>query len=74
MRQGALTPVLSPVPRSRPCSASRPRNGGGDNTLRVKQLRHQDGERVLAIFDRWHQAAEPFSVEYRYLGRDGRVV
>ena len=46
----------------------------GDNSLWVKQLHPQDRERVLAIVDRWHQSAEPFSVEYRYLARDGRVV
>ncbi len=40
----------------------------------VSRLHPEDRERVLALVQRTHASAEPFSGEYRLLAADGRVV
>lgn len=45
-----------------------------DPTLWTRSIHRDDLERVLAEDDRTNDSGEPFSVEYRLLRRDGRVV
>ena len=45
-----------------------------DSDLFVRTLHPDDRERVLAAHGRTHKTHEPLSIEYRLLGRDGRVV
>ena len=46
----------------------------GDKGLFVRALHPDDRERVLAAHARTHETHEPLSIEYRLIGRDGRVV
>jgi diguanylate cyclase (GGDEF)-like protein/PAS domain S-box-containing protein len=61
-------------PQIEPMLGYRTEEWMSDESLFVETLHPDDRERVLAAHERTHATGEPLRLEYRLVGRDGRVV